>query len=205
MLCAGLLLDGPFAVCNADDLYGPDGFRQLGAFLGADPPPAEAALVGYTLDQTLEGAGRVARGLCVLGRDRHLETVTEIQDIRRVEGWITGTDPNGGVVELRGHEVVSMNLWGFTPPVLDLLRRQFVRFLESWGASTEAEFRLSTAINGQIRIGATRCQVLQAADTWFGMTHPDDHDAAVRHLADRVERGEYPADLSAAFQADAAE
>ena len=157
--------------------------------------------MGYTLSQTLDGAGRVSRGLCVLGRDRLLETVTEIQDIRKVDGWITGRDPEGRGVELRGHEVVSMNLWGFTEPVMELLGRQFVRFLESWGASTEAEFRLSTAINGQIRIGASHCQVLQADEDWFGMTHPDDHEAAVRHLAGKVEEGRYPDDLARAFRA----
>jgi NDP-sugar pyrophosphorylase family protein len=200
VLCAARLLDGPFAVCNADDLYGPDGFRELARFLQADPPPTEAALVGYTLAQTLTGAGRVSRGLCVLGRDRLLETLTEIQNIRMVDRWITGTDPTGEVVELRGHEVVSMNLWGFTPPVVDLLRRQFIRFLESWGASTEAEFRLSTAINGQIRIGATRCQVLHADDQWFGMTHPDDHQEAVELLARQVDEGIYPPRLAEAFR-----
>lgn len=201
VLCAARLVEGPFAVCNADDLYGGQGFERLAAFLGADPPPVEAALVGYVLSHTLDGAGRVSRGLCVLGRDRLLERITEVQDIRRVDGWITGVDTSGEVVELRGHEVVSMNLWGFTQPVVELLRRQFVRFLESWGASTEAEFRLSTAVNGQIHIGATRCQVLEADDAWFGMTHPDDHEEAVQHLAQRVAAGTYPADLSRAFQA----
>lgn len=200
VLCAARLLDGPFGVCNADDLYGARGFRRLADFLVSDPPPSEAALVGYILSRTLAGAGRVSRGLCVLGRDRHLETITEVQNIRMVDGWITGSDPAGDVVELRGHEVVSMNLWGFTRPVVDLLRRQFVRFLESWGASTDEEFRLSTAINGQIRIGHTRCQVLQADDRFFGMTHPDDHEEAVRHLATRVEDGAYPPSLAQAFR-----
>lgn len=200
VLCAARLLEGPFGVCNADDLYGGQGFRRLAEFLTSEPVPAEASLVGYTLSQTLDGAGRVSRGVCVLGRDRLLESITEIQDIRRVDGWTTGVDTDGEVVELRGHEVVSMNLWGFTRPVVDLLRRQFVRFLESWGTSTEAEFRLSTSIDGQIRIGATRCQVLEADDIWFGMTHPDDRDQAVDHLGEQVEKGAYPRDLSEAFR-----
>ncbi len=201
VLCAARLLDEPFAVCNADDLYGGHAFTRLASFLGEGPPPPEAAVVGYTLAQTLLGSGRVSRGLCVLGRDRFLERLTEIQDIRMVEGWITGVEAGGEGIELRGHEVVSMNMWAFTPPVVALLRRQFVRFLEAWGASTDAEFRISTAVNGQIRVGQTRCQVLQADDQGFGMTHPDDHDEAVAQVAALVDEGVYPADLGASFRA----
>jgi hypothetical protein len=200
VLCAARTFDGPFGVCNADDLYGRRAFERLAGFLRTDPPPPEAALVGYTLSDTLSGSSRVSRGICVLGRGGFLESLTEIQDIRMVDGWITGVNVSGEVVELREQEVASMNLFGLTRPVVDLLRRQFVRFLESWGASTEAEFRISTAINGQIRIGATRCQVLVAEDRWFGMTDPDDREEAVREVASRVDQESYPPDLAEAFR-----
>jgi len=203
VLCAARNLTGPFAVCNADDLYGPDAFRRLADFATSESPPTEAALVGYTLADTLMGAGRVARGLCVLGRDRLLETLTEVREIKMVDGWITGVGLGGEVVELRGHEIVSMNLWGFTPEVMGLLRRQFIRFLESWGSSTHAEFRISTAINGQISIGHTRCKVMQSDDAWFGTTHPDDHEPAVAYVQARIDEGVYPDDLAKAFQAEA--
>lgn len=200
VLCAGGDFDGPFGVCNADDLYGPDAFHRLHGHLAAGPPPTEAALVGYTLSDTLSGSGGVARGLCVLGRDGLLERVTEVKAIRQVDGWISGRETDGAPVELQGTEIVSMNLWGFTPPVLDLMERQFGRFLERWGADTTAEFYLSTALNGQVQIGATRVAVLHTEEQWFGVTHAGDREAARTAVRERVDAGRYPPSLREAFR-----
>lgn len=199
VLCAAESVDAPFAVCNADDLYGPGAFRRLFDFMTLDPMPAEAALVAYTLDNTLSGAGGVARGICVLGRDDHLERITEVQNIRRIDGWITGYTTDGAPVELTGQEMVSMNLWGFTAPVIDLLHRQFRRFLEHWGADTRAESFLSTTVNAQIELGATRVKVLSAGDDWFGITHAEDGDRSMEILRDRIASGTYPPRLTDAF------
>lgn len=199
VLCARDRVSGPFAVCNADDLYGADAFRQLFRHLAAEPPATEAAMVGYRLTDTLSGAGGVARGICVMGRDRMLQRVTEVREIRQVDGWIEGLEPDGEIVELEGNEIVSMNLWGFTDPVVDLMGRQFRRFLERWGADTTAEFPLSTAISEQVELGAVGVAVLQGRGDWFGVTHASDRDEAVATLRDRIEAGAYPESLPEAF------
>ncbi len=201
VLCAAPALSGPFAVCNADDLYGSDAFSKLAAHLEKEPPPSEGALVGYTLSETLSGSGGVARGICVPGREGLLEHITEVRDIRQVDGWITGTDTDAETVELRGSELVSMNLWGFTPPVVELLGRQFTRFLEHWGANADQEFLLSTALNGQVEIGATRVAILHSTDPWFGVTHAADHEGVRSALSERIAAGHYPADLRQALSA----
>ncbi len=200
VLCAARGIAGPFAVCNADDLYGPGAFRALHTFLFAQGAPTEAALVGYTLRETLSGSGGVARGICVLGREGLLARISEVRQIRRIDGWITGITLDGEPIELTGDEIVSMNLWGFTPPVIELLGRQFRRFLFYWGADTVQEFYLSTALNGQIEIGATRVGVLHAEDHWFGVTHAGDRDRAREALAARIRRGVYPENLAEAFR-----
>lgn len=201
VLCAADRVPGPFAVCNADDLYGADAFRRLFGHLTATPLPTEAAMVGYTLSDTLSGSGGVARGICVMGRDHLLERVTEVREIRRVEGWITGqAGPDREVVELEGNEVVSMNLWGFSDPVVVLLRRQFRRFLTVLGGDVDAEFPLSTAISEQVQMGTLRCTVLPGQGDWFGVTHAADRAEAEARLRERVAAGAYPADLAAAFR-----
>jgi hypothetical protein len=199
VLCAAKHIDGPFAVCNADDLYGPGAFALLHEYMTVDPLPTEAALVGYTLEKTLSGGGGVARGVCALRKDDMLERVTEVQNIRRAEGWITGSKTDGSPVELSGNEVVSMNLWGFTPPVMELLGRQFRRFLEYWGADTEEECFLSTTVNAQIELEATRVRVLRAPDTWFGVTHAADRARSAAILSERVASGAYPTRLADAL------
>lgn len=200
ILCAAPRLKGPFVVCNADDLYGTDAFRQLFEHLTTVPLPTEAAMVGYTLADTLSGSGGVARGICILGKDRLLQRVTEVREIRRVEGWITGEEAPGEQVELQGDEKVSMNLWGFSDPVVEALGRQFARFLERWGGDTTAEFPLSTAISEQVQLRSTRVAVLFGKNEWFGVTHASDGDDARAMLKARVEEGHYPPDLAAAFR-----
>jgi hypothetical protein len=200
ILCASEHLRGPFAVCNADDLYGADAFAQLRGHLTLEPLPTEAAMVGYTLADTLSETGSVARGICVLKRDRLLDRVTEVREIRRVDGWITGEDLSREPVELQGNEIVSMNLWGFHDPVVRLLERQFRRFLERWGGDTSAELPLSTALSEQVQIGTTRVAVLQGRSDWFGVTHAADREVARGVLRQRVAAGLYPEDLAAGFR-----
>lgn len=199
VLCAADHVEGPFAVCNADDLYGPGAFRLMFDQLNRRPPDTEAALVGYSIGQTLSGAGGVARGVCVLGRDDLLRRITEVQNIQRADRWITGTTTDGTPVELSGEEIASMNLWGFTPSVIDLMRRQFRQFLEYWGADTSAECFLSTTLNDQIELEATRVRVLRAPDTWFGITHAADRARSEAILRERVASGAYPTRLADAL------
>jgi len=161
-------------------------------------------MVGYTLSDTLSGSGGVARGICVLGRDHLLQQVTEVRELRQVDGWITGVESGGEPVELQGDEVVSMNLWGFSGPVLALLRRQFRRFLEQHGGDPSAEFPLSTAISEQVQMGTVRVAVLPGRSEWFGVTHAADRTEAEATLRARVAAGAYPSDLSAAFRGERA-
>ena len=201
VLCAASQIEGPFAVCNADDLYGPGAFRLLFEEMGRQKPEGEvkATLVGYSLDKTLSGSGGVARGVCVLGPNDMLERVTEVQNIQRDDHLITGTTTDGRPVELSGDEIVSMNLWGFTPSIVRRLHRQFRHFLEYWGSDTQAEYFLSTSLNEQIELGTTRVRVLRAKDTWLGITHAADRSGSKTVLAERIAAGVYPPDLADAL------
>lgn len=204
VLIASEHVSGPFGVCNADDLYGADAFAQLFRHLSTEPPPTEAAMVGYTLSDTLSGAGGVSRGICVMGREGLLERVTEVREIRKTDGWITGEETTGDAVELGGNEIVSMNLWGFSDPVVALLHRQFRRFLQRWGGDTDAEFPLSTALSEQVQFGTIRVAVLQGKADWFGITHAADREDAQAMVLARVKSGTYPSDLSEAFRSGVA-
>jgi len=192
-------VDGPFAVCNADDLYGPGAFDLLHRHLTSDPRPEQSALVGYRLGDTLWGSGEVARGVCVLRREGSLEHITEVRNVRRHDRWVTGVQVDGEPVELTGNETVSMNLWGLLPDVVGRLERQFARFLEYWGSDTQHEFFLSTSISDQIKLGQTGVYVYPAPDPWYGMTHPADHQRTQRALQERIATGIYPERLSEGF------
>ena len=64
VLCCRGVVDGPFAVINADDFYGPTAFKALYDFLAADRPENEHAMVAYLLRNTVTESGYVSRGIC---------------------------------------------------------------------------------------------------------------------------------------------
>ncbi len=196
VLCAAGRLAHPFAVCNADDLYGPQAFEVLHGYLSRDPVPTAGVLVGYPLHETLSDSGGVARGICHVGRDAMLEHVIEVRDIRRRHDSITGVYAEGVPVDLDGDELVSMNLWGLTPRMMEGLRRRFARFLDFWGANADREFFLSTAINEQLQVQGSTVRVLHADEPWFGLTHAGDAAPARSQLQERIAAGVYPRRLA---------
>jgi len=202
VMCAATEVEGPFVVCNADDLYGPEAFRQLHDFL-QEPGPAEGALIGYPLRDTLAGGGGVARGLCHVGKDGWLEHVIEIGQIRRAAAWIVGIEGENTPIDLTGDEMVSMNLWALSPPMVRGITRQFGHFLQHWGAHPGKEFFLSSAINAHVQTYAARVKVLGSREPWLGITYAEDRDRFLQALEERIEAGVYPRDLSGSMMSEA--
>jgi hypothetical protein len=182
---------------NADDCYGADAYRLLFEHLSGT---AEHALVGYTLRETMSAHGGVSRAIAELDGAGHLSRLTEVADVARQGSAYAGRTSAGQVVTLNGTEVVSMNLWGFTPAVLPALERQFAAFLAEHGSDPRAEFLLSDAVGAQVAAGDARVRVLPTRERWFGMTYAAD-DESVRHEVERlVDAGRYPTNLQAGFE-----
>lgn len=191
---------GGLVVCNADDWYGADAFAGVASHLATQasgPVPAHA-LVGYRLDETLSTAGGVARGIVRATAAKWMQTIDEVRELRARDGGVEG-QLDGRPVRYAGHEPTSMNLWAFHAGILEALRSQFERFLAANPGSPDAEFPLSTAVGEQVARGITRVRVLPTQARWAGMTYASEVDAIRAMLAERVARGEYPADLRRAF------
>jgi hypothetical protein len=193
VLAARRALNGPFAVANADDLYGRSAYRALATH--AVQHPDHAALVSYPLCATLSDHGGVSRGICETDGDGYLTTLVEATEVAHSGGEIHGITVDGRSLRLRGTEPASMNLWGFPLRLLDLLQQEWVSFLERQGDDATAEFLLSTMANDLVRRGALRLRVLTTDADWIGMTFGADV-AMVRHrIAELVASGEYPVHL----------
>ena len=191
VLAAAWGIRGSFAVMNADDCYGADAFRLLFEHLESS---AEHALVGYTLRETMSEHGGVSRAIVELDARGYLSRLTEVTDIVAGGVAFTGHTTAGEAVSLHGDELVSMNLWGFTPAVLPVLELQFAAFLDARSADPRAEFLLSEAV------GDTPARVLRTRARWFGMTFSAD-DTSVRNEVRRlVDAGHYPANLKTGFE-----
>ena len=79
VLAAKDLIDGPFAVINADDYYGPEAFQVMYDYLSThqDREVYDYCMVSYLLKNTVSENGSVARGVCVANPDGTLQSVTE--------------------------------------------------------------------------------------------------------------------------------
>jgi NDP-sugar pyrophosphorylase family protein len=194
VLAARHEVPGSFAVCNADDFYGPGAYRLLAEHLTHD---TMHALVGYRLDGTLSPHGGVSRAVVRHGPDGLLQQILEMREVRHTDGALVGTSVTGARLALTGAELVSMNLWGFTPAVLPVLADQFSAFRAA--ADAAAEFLLSTALNDQVRTRRAQLRVCAAGERWLGITFAQDVPAARAALAELVRAGTYPPDLRAAF------
>ncbi len=198
MLCRAAV-SGPFAVVNADDLYGPKGFDGMTTWLRnrnmTGLPPQEYCFVGYRLRNTLSEYGHVSRGLCRLDADGYLTEVVERLRIEKEGGDARALDKEGRWVHLSGDEIVSMNFWGFTPSLFGHLEKGFAGFLERSGWDPRAEYFIPFAVNELIRAGLIRVKHLPTADRWFGLTYPEDQPLVRSHIRELIREGVYPEKL----------
>lgn len=190
--CARGLLNGPFAVVNADDFYGRQSLAALAEFFQASVEPNGAlslAMVGFRLANTISAHGAVSRGICRVGSDGALQRIVERTDIR------AGDVGAGG--KYSGDEVVSMNCWAFPAAVLPEFGSALERFLFFRGAEPDAEFGLPEVVGGLMNSSRAKVRVLPTDARWFGVTYRDDHAGVVGAIAQLIESGEYPATMEA--------
>ncbi|MBO4839006.1 MAG: nucleotidyltransferase [Lachnospiraceae bacterium] len=201
ILAARDILDGPFAVINADDYYGKTAFRILYDFLSGLPEKEEAmahfAMAGFIVKNTLSDNGEVTRGICVQDMAGHLAEIHETKGIaRRADGRVTGTF-EGEEVRIDPEGLVSMNMWGFTPAMMTELKKGFVPFLEDAVKNNplKAEYLLPTIVDDMLKSGRAEVSVLPTPDTWFGITFAEDTEAVQAEFAKMAAEGVYPTPL----------
>ncbi len=171
--CKGML-HGGFAVINSDDYYGKDAYRQAMEFLDSLEEDSEGVygLIGFRLGNTLSEHGGVTRGLCQT-EDGWLTHILETKNVVKTP---TGAQAEiqGTVKELENDIPVSMNMWGFTPDVLDKLEERFVEFLETGLNEPKSEFLIPVEMGVLLSRDAARIRVMPTTSHWFGMTYAED-------------------------------
>jgi hypothetical protein len=121
-----------------------------------------------------------------------LQSVVELTRIERDGAAARNSDSTGRVTELTGDEIVSMNMWGFTPQVFEQLREYFQRFLVLHGSDVSAESYIPSAVNELILAGRARVKVLRTSDTWLGITYREDRLRVVEGIERLIDDGHYP-------------
>lgn len=201
VLAARKLVDGPFAVINADDYYGPEAFQAIYDYLSANPDEGGVyryAMVGYRLGNTVTENGTVARGVCEEDENGFLHQITERTRIAKDGDNARYTEDGGATwTALAGDTVVSMNLWGFTRSFMDEAKVEFPAFLRRTLVEDplKGEYFLPAVVADLIGGGKARVKVLRSGDRWYGVTYPQDKPVVVDALARMTRDGRYPAPL----------
>ena len=201
VLAARDVVDGPFAVINADDYYGPEGFEQIYNYLLHHPDTPEMyeyAMVGYLLKNTVTENGSVARGVCTETASGYLHNVVERTKIVKGEMNPRYTEDDGETWhDLSEDDIVSMNLWGFQKSYLEEAWAGFPAFLDKALEENpmKGEYFLPTVVSNLLSRKKARVKVLRSADKWYGVTYKEDKPMVVAALAELREKGQYPEKL----------
>jgi dTDP-glucose pyrophosphorylase len=194
VLCADEKVKEPFAVINADDFYGKDGFVKAYNFLVNDCNEKTFSIIGYELVKTLSEHGTVNRGVCELDSKGDLVSVVERLNVSKVGGKIVCNDEHLPK-ELPSDTHVSMNFWCFHPSVFGYTKKVFKEFLAENASNPKAEFFIPIVADKYIKGGKGVIKVIPTSAKWFGVTYKEDAPMVRESLRKLVDAGEYPENL----------
>jgi len=187
----------PFVVINADDFYGCNSYKIMADYLirGSTVDHTNFCMIGYQVKYTLSEFGAVSRGICVADDRSFLQSVVERPEIGIKNGQIYYKDENHRDVQLTGEELVSMNIWGFTPVIFTFLEKEFRDFIKINADNIKAELYIPTVINDIVKHYEASIKILPVSDKWFGITYREDKPLAEENIRKLIQQGVYPDNL----------
>ncbi len=196
VLCCRGIVDGPFAVINADDFYGRTAYEEMYAFLSTERPGTEHAMIAYQLRNTVTETGYVARGICQV-ENGLLTDVVERTHIEKHGEVISFTEDGESYTPLPADVPVSMNCWAFSNSMLDELYKRFPAWLDANLPvnPTKCEYFLPFVTNAMIKDGEGTVAVLPCREQWYGMTYKEDFPTVVNAIKALRDEGVYPEKL----------
>lgn len=198
--CCKDVVDGPFAVINADDYYGVDAYKVMYDYLTKEQPDDKYhyAMVGYELKNTVTDNGHVSRGICITDEDGYLKSITERTHIEKREKTAVYTDDDGETwMPLPYDSLVSMNFFGFQHNLFKEISNGFPAFLDDAIAHNplKGEYFIPSVVSSLIDNGKADVKVLSSTAKWYGVTYKEDKDYVVSALKKFREEGIYPVSL----------
>ena len=197
VLCAKPFINEPFAVINADDYYGVDGYKVMADFLTSheeEDGKAPFAMVGYHLGNTVTENGYVSRGVCEVDDNHQLVSITERTHIEKREDHAEFTEDDGATwTSLPFNTLVSMNFFGFQPMIMDELEKGFPAFLDKAIKENplKGEYFIPSVASDLLHSGKASLEVLVSKDQWYGVTYPEDKQSVIDALAKLRDDGVY--------------
>ncbi len=198
VMMAAPVVDGPFAVINADDFYGREAYITLAEYLRqVEGTQGNYSMVGYNLRNTLSDYGTVSRGECSVDENDNLVSIVERTAIERGTDGIVRYKDENGEHPIDENTTVSMNLFGFTPDFFSRTEELFKEFLSNPAnmSNLKSEFFIPLCVNTLINQKRVSLKVLTSEAKWFGVTYKEDKPEVVSKISKLIADGIYPSKL----------
>lgn len=190
------VVDGPFAVINADDYYGQTAIKSIYDFLVSEKDDTTHAMVGYKIENCLTENGTVSRGICETDVDMNLTRIVERIKIEKADDGANYIEGDKKTFIPAG-TFASLNLWGFSRSMMSEIKNEFTEFLsnEAKADPLKAEFYLPFVPGKLIEQGKATVKVLETDEKWYGVTYAEDMAVVKKAIADMRQSGRYPTKL----------
>jgi choline kinase len=183
-----------FAILNADDFYGRDTFIKIGEYLKNTNATSKACFPGFKLKTTLSDLGTVSRGVCEI-KDGFLTKINERLKVKREDGVIKYFEDDKSY-PIDEEAVCSMNIWGFSKDVFNVLENEMKEFFDKNKDNLEkCEWLLPNQVGILINKGLIKVRALDTNSTWMGVTYKEDAPIVSNGINALIEKGEYPSKL----------
>ena len=195
ILCCKDVVDGDFAIINADDFYGRDAFKVASEYMKKEHNTNEFAMVGYITGNTLTENGSVKRGVCE-SKDGFLTKIVE-SSVEKIDGKIIAKPLNGDPeFSVDNDTLVSMNMFVFTKEIFKYLEEEFVSFFKSPDVDLEkGEFLIPDVVCKLVKTEEATVEILPTTAVWQGITYKEDKEALVSGINSLINEGIYPEKL----------
>jgi len=185
------VIQGPFAVINADDYYGQNAYKNAAEFIKSTGENEVYGLLGYTLSDTLSEHGSVSRGVCT----REGKTLLSVNERLKIEQEADRIVDHDSGLEFDGDELVSMNFWVCRPSIFDQIEGDLRTFMSAIETQKTGEVYLPFVVQAMLQEKKVSVDVIPSNSNWFGITYADDREKAVNALSEVSQQGKYTAPL----------
>lgn len=192
VLCCKNVINENFAIINGDDFYGRDAYFKISNFIKNNKINNEFAVIGYNILETITDNGSVKRGICNI-KNNYLVSLDESIISRDGDKLFAKTLLGNNEIHVDKNTIISMNMFGFTPKIFDLLEDGFKDFLNNVDATNE--YLVPIEINKYIKKKLINVSVINTTSIWYGITYKDDLNLIKGEINRLINDGVYPKNL----------
>lgn len=187
------LVNENFAIINADDFYGRDGFIKAAEFLN-NCEDDEYANIAYKVGNTLTENGAVKRG--VIFESNGVVTSLVESSIEKINGKVIASPLNGNEsFEITEDTPVSMNLFCFTPKLFQFIKKDMKRFFDSQTDLLKCEYLIPDVAFASSKENEKPIRVIKTDSKYYGMTYREDLESLKQGIENEINLGVYNRDL----------